>query len=260
MTLKLTDEQLDWLVERIPDPVISPKGGRPPANKRRVVRGIFWMLDNGAKWKDLPRRFGSKSTVHRWFQTWVRDGVFEQIMRDAGRCIEKRDGYRLYECYVDGTFAKARGGGDGIGKTKAGKGVKIMVLVDARGLPVAVDTLSASPHESTVVQRLFDFMLTEDMPERIIGDKAYDSDKLDAQMADAGIELIAPHRSNRKPENVTQDGRPLRRYKRRWKVERTIGWIQHFRRLCIRWEKSTTLFQGFLHFGCTMLLLKEVLG
>ena len=243
MTLKLTDEQLDWLVERIPDPVKSPKGGRPPANKRRVVRGIFWMLDNGAKWKDLPRRFGSKSTVHRWFQTWVRDGVFENIMRDAGHCVEKRDGYRLYECSVDGTFAKARGGGDGIGKTKAGKGVKIMVLVDARGLPVAVDTMSASPHESTVVQRLFDFMLTEDTPERIIGDKAYDSDQLDAQMADAGIELIAPHRS-----------------KRRWKVERTIGWIQHFRRLCIRWEKSTTLFQGFLHFGCTMLLLKEVLG
>ena len=179
MTLTLTDEQLDWLVERIPDPVISPKGGRPPANKRRVVRGIFWMLDNGAKWKDLPRRFGSKSTVHRWFQTWVRDGVFEKIMRDAGRCIEERDGYRLYECYIDGTFAKARGGGDGIGKTKAGKGVKIMVLVDARGLPVAVDTLSASPHESTVVQRLFDFMLTEDTPERIIGDKAYDCDKLD---------------------------------------------------------------------------------
>lgn len=43
-------------------------------------------------------------------------------------------------------------------------------------------------------------------------------------------------------------------------VERTIGWIQNFRRLCIRWEKSTMLFQGFLHLGCTMLLLKEVLG
>lgn len=260
MTLKLTEEQLDWLVERIPDPVISPKGGRPPANKRRVVRGIFWILDNGAKWKDLPRRFGSKSTVHRWFQKWVRDGIFENIMRDAGRCIERRDGYRLYECFIDGTFAKARGGGDGIGKTKAGKGVKIMVLVDARGLPVSVDTTSASPHESQLVQRLFDFMLTEETPERVIGDKAYDSDELDEQLAEQGVELIAPHKSNRLLENVTQDGRPLRRYKRRWTVERTIGWIQHFRRLCIRWEKSTTLFQGFLHLGCTMLLLKEVLG
>ena len=69
--LKLTDEQLDWLLERIPDPPRSPKGGRPPAEKRKVVQGIFWILDNGAKWKDLPSEFGPKSTVHRWFKKWV---------------------------------------------------------------------------------------------------------------------------------------------------------------------------------------------
>jgi len=40
-----------------------------------------------------------------------------------GRCVEERDGFRLYECFIDGTFCKARGGGDGIGCTKAGKGV-----------------------------------------------------------------------------------------------------------------------------------------
>jgi transposase len=258
--MKLTEAQLNWLAERIPDHVSSPKGGQPPVDKRRVLRGIYWILANGAKWKDLPREFGAKSTVHRWFQTWTRAGVFEQIMRDAGRCIEERDGYRLYECFVDGTFAKARGGDDGIGCTKAGKGVKIMVLADARGLPVAIDPCSASPHESQLVQRLFDFMLTEGAPERVVGDKAYDSDALADELAEAGVELIAPHRRNRRPENVTQDGRALRRYKRRWKVERTISWIQHDRRLCIRWEKSTQLFQGFLHLGCTMLLLKEVLG
>jgi transposase len=258
--LKLTDEQLDWLVERIPDHAPSPKGGRPPMDKRKAIQGVFWILDNGAKWKDLPKRFGSKSAVHRWFQRWVEDRVFETIMREAGRLVEERDGYRLYECHIDGTFSKARGGGDGIGSTKAGKGVKIMVLVDAKGLPVAVDTTSASPHESQLVQRLFDFMLTEETPERIIGDKAYDSDALDAQLDEQGIELIAPHRSNRKKQNKTQDGRVLRRYKRRWTVERTIAWIQHYRRLCIRWEKSTVMFQGFLHLGCTLLLLKEVLG
>ncbi|MCB9851882.1 MAG: IS5 family transposase [Phycisphaerales bacterium] len=198
--------------------------------------------------------------MHRWFQIWVRDGVFETIMRDAGRLVEERDGYRLYECFIDGTFCKARGGGDGIGCAKVGKGVKIKVLVDARGLPVAIDTATAQTHESQLVQQLFDFMLTEYMPPRVIGDKAYDSDRLDEQLAHQGVELIAPHRSNRKPENKTQDGRTLRRYRRRWKVERTIAWIQHFRRLCIRWEKSTTLFQGFLHLGCTILLLREVLG
>lgn len=260
MMLRLTDEQLDWLLERIPKPAKNPLGGRPPADLRQVMRGIFWILDNGAKWKDLPERFGSKSTVHRWFQKWVRAGVFENIMREAGRLVEERDGYRVYECFIDGTFCKAKSGGDGIGCTKAGKGVKIMVLVDARGLPVAVDTASASPHESKLVQRLFDFMLSEEPPTRVIGDKAYDSDALDWELAHQGIELIAPHRRNRKPENVTQDKRSLRRYMRRWTVERTISWIQNFRRLCIRWEKLTKLFQGFLHFACTVLLLRQVLG
>ena len=258
--LKLTDEQLDWLVARIPVSDPNPKGGRPEADRRRTLEGIFWMLDNGAKWKDLPRRFGPKSTVHRWFQIWTQAGVFEQILQDAGRCIEERDGFKLYECFIDGTFVKARGGGDGIGCTKAGKGVKIMVLVDARGLPVSVETMAANPHESQLVQQLFDFMLTRDLPQRVIGDKAFDSDPLDEDLARDGVELIAPHRRSRKPENVTQDGRPLRRYKRRWTVERTIAWIQNFRRLCIRWERSTMLYQGFLHLGCTCLLLKAVLG
>jgi transposase len=258
--LTLTDEQLDWIAERIPDARVSPKGGRPAADKRRTLRGIFWMLDNGAKWKDLPRRFGSKSTVHRWFARWVADGVFERLLQSAGRLVETRGGYRLYECFIDATFSKARGGGDGVGVTRVGKGVKIMVLVDARGLPVAVDTTSAGPHESKLVQRLFDFMLTRETPPRVIGDKAYDSDELDEQLAERGVEMIAPHRANRKPENVTQDRRPLQRYRRRWTVERSIAWIQNFRRLCIRWEKSTKLFQGFLHLACTFLLLRPVLG
>ncbi len=177
-----------------------------------MLRGIFWILDNGAKWKDLPAAFGARSTAHRWFKKWAEAGVFEQIMRWAGRCVERRDGYKLYECFIDGTFAKARGGGDGIGATKAGKCMKIMALVDARGLPVAATTGSASPNESRLTQGLFDFMLTRGMPERIISDRAHDSDRLDEEMAERGTEMIAPHRSNRKPEHVTQDGRPLQRY------------------------------------------------
>jgi len=254
--LRLTDDVATWLLERIPDAPVSPKGGRPALDKARVLRGIVWILANGAKWKDLPRECGAKSAGHRHFQRWGRDGVFERIWRDAGRVVEERDGFRLYECFLDGTFAKARGGGDGVGLTKAGKGVTIMILVDAQGLAVAIDTLSAAPHERQLVQRLFDFMRTSATPERVIGDQAYDDDGLAAELAERGTELIAPHRSKR--VNITQDGRPLRRYKRRWTVERTIAWIQHFRRLCIRGEKSTKPFQGFLHLACTILLIRQV--
>jgi transposase len=103
----------------------AAKGVLPPADIREVIAGIFWVLDNGAKWKDLPARFGSKSTVHRWFLTWVRAGIFESLMQAAGRCVEDADGFRLYECFIDTTFSRAKGGGgDGIGCARVGKGVK----------------------------------------------------------------------------------------------------------------------------------------
>lgn len=103
-------------------------------------------------------------------------------------------------------------------------------------------------------------MLAEETPERITGGKACDSDKLDQDMAARNFEMIAPHRSNRRSENVTQDGRALRRCNYRWRVERTISWIQSFRRLCTWWEKSTKLFQGYLYVSWVLLLLKQVVG
>lgn len=181
-------------------------------------------------------------------------------MRDAGELVEERDGFRLYECFMDAMFSKARGGRDGVGITRAGKGARIVVLVEARGLPISVTTGSASPHESKFVQGVFEFILSRDTPQRIIGDKAHDSDERDEELDDECIKMIMSHRSNRKPENSAQEGRPLRRYKRRWTVERTNSWFQNVRRLCIRYEKSTLLFQGFLHPGCSIILLKQVLG
>jgi transposase len=74
--------------------------------------------------------------------------------------------------------------------------------------------------------------LTEELPEKLIGDKAYDSDELDEELAQLGIELIASHKRNRK-EAKTQDGRKLRRFKRRWKVERFFAWIQNYRRIFV---------------------------
>ncbi len=132
----------------------------------------------------------------------------------------------MYECSIDATFSKAKGGGDGIGNTNAGKGVKIMVLMDARGLPLAIGTAPANRHESQLVQHLFDFMMIDNLLERVIGDKAYDSDPLADELAAEGIEWIAPHRRSRRSDRTSQDGRPLRRYKRRWTVERTVAWIQ----------------------------------
>lgn len=99
--------------------------------------------------------------------------------------------------------------------------------------------------------------IVADVPERLIGDKAYDSDRLDKElMQHFGTEMIAPNRENRRVQ--TQDGRPLRRYVRRWKIERLFAWLFNFRRLVVRYEYHAENFQGFLHLAAAVILLRHL--
>jgi len=122
-----------------------------------------------------------------------------------------------------------------------------------------VGIASASPHETQLVEATLQQRFTAAAPERMIGDRAYDSDPLDARLAAAyGTRLIAPHRYNRsRPQ--TQDGRALRRYCRRWKIERLFAWLHNFRRLVIRWEYHEANFLGLVQLGCVLILMRNYL-
>jgi transposase len=109
----------------------------------------------------------------------------------------------------------------------------------------------------TLVQLSFGFYMIEAKPENLIGDKAYDSDKLDAELNKEGIDIIAPHRGNRSERNRTRDGRRLRRYQRRWLVERLFAWLQWQRRLLVRWELYPVNFLGFAQLACIGILLRQ---
>lgn len=130
-----------------------------------------------------------------------------------------------------------------------------MAVADRAGLPLAVRIGSASPNEVTLVDATLDVLLTRGTPQRLIGDKAYDSDALDRRLAaERGIEMIAPHRRGRRV--ATQDGRALRRYRRRWKIERLFAWLQNFRRLVTRYERHAGNFLAFVQLGCILILLR----
>ncbi|BBO77903.1 IS5 family transposase [Desulfosarcina widdelii] len=131
-----------------------------------------------------------------------------------------------------------------------------MAIADASGLPVAAHVESASPHEVKLVEDTIDSSFTQYAPDKLIGDKAYDSDPLDDRLLeDRGVEMIAPHRKGRKKPN-TQDGRKLRRYRRRWKVERLFAWLQNFRRLIVRYEYHVDNFLAMVQLGCIKILLR----
>ncbi len=131
-----------------------------------------------------------------------------------------------------------------------------MAITDAFGLPVAAHVESASPHEVKLIEATIDSSFTQYAPDKLIGDKAYDSDKLDDQLLnERGVELVAPHRKGRKKPK-TQDGRKLRRYRRRWKVERLFAWLQNFRRLVVCYEYHVENFLAMVHLGCVKILLR----
>ena len=131
-----------------------------------------------------------------------------------------------------------------------------MAIADRHGLPIAVHLDSATPGECQLVEKTLDASFVEATPVKLIGDKAYDSDPLDKRLQEErGIELIAPNRCNRL--NMTQDLRPLRRYRRRWKIERLFAWFHNSRRLIARHEYHAENFLGFVHLACLLILLRH---
>lgn len=253
----LSDPQWAALEPFFASPLARPDGrGRPWKSARAVLDGVLYVLRTGCAWADLPECYPPKSTCHDRLQQWVQQGVFEAALDAVAEILGEARQLDLRECFIDGTFAPAKRGGAGVGKTKKGKGSKLMAMVEADGLPVAITIDSASPHETKLVDQTLDARFVDPLPERLIGDRAYDSDGLDADLAGRGIEMIAAHRKGRRQ---TQDGRPLRRKKRRWKVERFFAWLQAFRRLLIRWEVKAENYLGFGHLACVLILLRRTL-
>ena len=249
-----------WIVlERSLPPSKGTRGrrGRPPTDPRRLFNGILWILRTGAPWRDLPDCYPPYQTVHRWFQKWAESGVFTKLLHRLAIDLSDRGKIDLREAFIDGSFASAKEGGDLVGKTKRGKGTKIMAISEKSGLPLAIDVASASPHETKLVFKTLEKLFVSDLPHRLIGDKAYDSDGLDRRLKDeCGIELIAPHRRNRR-RRKTQDGRCLRRYRKRWRVERLFAWLQSYRRLVVRYEYYANNFLDFLNLACLLILLRH---
>lgn len=141
-----------------------------------------------------------------------------------------------------------------VGRTRRGKATKIMAVVDRHGLPIAIGIACGQRHETKLVRRTLQQRFLKELPKRLIGDRAYDSNGLDADLALDGIEMIAPH--NPRHTTKTQDGRSLRRYRRRWKIERFFAWLNHFRRLVTRWEYKSVIFLGLLKLACAVILLR----
>jgi len=108
---QLTDAQWEQIRVHLPAPKRRPLGGRPPAEPRRCLEGILWILWTGAPWSELPRRYGSSTTVWRRLRQWEDDGTLLRLWRAFLNQLNDAQKIRWDECFVDGSFAPAKKGG-----------------------------------------------------------------------------------------------------------------------------------------------------
>lgn len=134
-----------------------------------------------------------------------------------------------------------------------------MAVADRRGLPLALYLASGSRFDSVLTEGTLDAAFVAELPPRLIGDKAWDSAPLQQRLlTERGIDLIAPKRRGKWCSRRHQDGRKLRRYKRRWRIESLFAQLKRFRRIATRWDVKSANFFGFLQLACSLLLLRAM--
>lgn len=177
-----------WILE--PLILVAPRRmdgrGVPSETSRDVLNGVLWVLHTGSLRRDLPERYQSPHQTRRRFQRWIEEGVLDEVLRALAEDLKKRGGLDLSGCFVDATFVGAKRGRGG-GKDQAGQGYE----AHGAGLLgfLSPRTARASPYEVTLVGETPKASFVEGKPERMIGDRAYDSDPLEAELREEGREL-----------------------------------------------------------------------
>jgi transposase len=105
----LTDAQWQRLEPLLPPqrPAKGSTGGRPAADHRPIVNGLLWLDRSGARWRDIPERYGPWQTLATRFYRWQAQGIWQRIL-DALPTQADASGDLDWEVhYVDGTIIRA---------------------------------------------------------------------------------------------------------------------------------------------------------
>jgi len=251
-------------------------GGRPPADPRVVMAGIFYILRTGCQWNSAPERYGSGKTLHRYFQRWVRARVFYKMWKAGLMEYDEAQGIEWTWQSVDGAMTKAPLGGGATGRnpTDRGKsGTKRSLVVDGRGTPLGIVVRGANRHDSPLLGPTLDSMPVErpepsdEEPQNLCVDKGYKGKPTEEVAKQRNYILHRPveetkskGKSAKTKKAKKTKAEPVRvpnKKARRWVVEVAHSWINRFRRLLVRWEKKTQNYLSMLYFACAIICWRK---
>jgi putative transposase len=238
--------------------------GRPIVPFRTVLNGILYVLRTGCQWKAAPKTYGSGSTLHRRFQEWEQAGIIRAIVQHMLHRYDRVHSIDWEWQAADTKLLPAPLGGDATGPNptdRAKCGTKRHLLIDGNGAPLGLHLTGAHRHDMKGLAALLTSGLLVPRPkptrrkrQHLCLDKAYDYPTIDQLVASLGY--IA-HIKRRGKDDRPGIGEPIEP-PRRWKVERTISWINNMRKLRTRWEKKAENYQALVMLAAALLLYRMI--
>lgn len=235
--------------------------GRPPADNRAIVNGIWYVLWTGCQWKAVHKDwFGvSSSVLHERFQTWQEAGIWEKIMQRMLRFYARKRRIKWKWQSIDSKSVPSPLGGEETGPNptdRAKRGAKIHILVDERGAPLSIHLTGANRHDKWSVDDLvFSIMVSRPTSQQhLCLDKAYDSADIHRFVTDAKYHKHIAHRRRRGEPIPVPIPDEKKHPARRWVVERTFGWLAKRRSIRTRWCKKSENWLAFIQFACAHIL------
>jgi transposase len=256
----LTDELWNTIEPLLPPEPPKPKGGRPRIGARAALRGIIFVLKTGIPWEMLPKelRCGSGMTCWRRLREWQATGVWDRLRRSLLDRLGEADKIDWSRASLDSASVAAPGGGEETGPNPADRGKrgsKRHLVVDGAGVPLAVKHTAANVHDSQMLEELTDSVAPirqpgggpgrpRKRPQKLHADKAYDSRRCREALRKRRIKARISRRGIDTSERLGRH---------RWVVERTLYWLNRYRRLKVRYERRADIHQGFLDLGCALI-------
>lgn len=234
--------------------------GRKPIDQRKILTGILFVLKTGIAWDDLPAElgWGCGKTCRDYLRRWHAAGVWHELHALLLTELNAADLIDWSRAIIDGTFAKAPEGGEDTGPnpTDRGKsGSKHHVLTDANGIPLSVILTAANVPDVVPVLEVLTAMPPvggkpgppRQLPDRLQGDRAYDSEPLRKMLRWLGI---VPELAKRNTEHGSGMGTT------RWVVERTNAFLHGFGRLRRRLDRLAECQHAFLALACSLICMR----
>jgi transposase len=261
----VSDDLWEAIKSWLPPEPTDARGGPPRVGHRAALAGILYVLRHGLRWRDLPQELGYGSGVTCWrrLRQWQQQGIWQAVHQTVLNWLGELGAIDWSRASVDSLSVRAKRGGEHTGPnpTDRGKaGSKYHLLVDRRGVPLAVQLSAANVHDSKLLEPLVDAIAPirrppgqpgrpRKRPAKLHADKGYDySEKRRALRR----RRITPRIARRGVESSERLGR------HRWVVERAFAWLLAYRRLAIRYDRHAASVLAFLHLACALICLRYI--